>query len=84
RLAGRPYLVCQAGSTQVISDYLRPITSLDNFTFLDVPVETILGDLPNEIAVHPHTDRWMSVESPQRRVVHKWVADVLATKVVTR
>jgi hypothetical protein len=82
RLGGRPYLVCQNGSTQVTADYIlsTKATSMDSFAFLNVDTKQILGDFPNKIAVHPHTDRWLLSHSETRQKVWDWVSHVLDSR----
>lgn len=77
RLKGRPVLVCQNGSTRAIEEYLAGQLSSADFTFLAVPVHKIFGKFPNELAVHPHTDRWLLKDSPERRLVWDWAEEVL-------
>jgi hypothetical protein len=75
RLDGRPQLICQAPSTREIREYLQPHAGLGEFSFLDVPV-TELFDIPEGKVIHPHTDLWMSKDSPQRRRAREWLANV--------
>ena len=77
RLNGRPSLICQSGGTKQIADYLRPIVPLESLTFVNVNTRKILGDFPNNIAVHPHTDRWLVKNSDERRKVWAWVQQVV-------
>lgn len=78
RLAGRPVLVCQNGGTHPIRDYLAGRVSLAGFTFLDVHVRDIFRTFPNDVAIHPHTDRWLLEDSPDRRQVWAWVDRVVS------
>lgn len=80
RLNGRPVLVCQNGSTDNIRQYLEPRTSLDRFTFLGVDVPRILGEFPNETAIHPHNDRWLLKPSGERQQVWKWIDAVVGER----
>lgn len=77
RLKGRPVLICQNEATSTIKEYLRPIISLDEFTFVDVNTTRILGKFPNNTAIHPHTDRWLVKDSAERRRVWAWVNHTL-------
>lgn len=77
RLDGRPCLVCQNESTQDIQDYLGDRMPLGSFTFLDVPVADIFPDMPNDMVIHPHTDRWLLKGSAKRDVAWAWVNDVV-------
>ncbi|MEN9021900.1 MAG: hypothetical protein GWQ05_18515 [Verrucomicrobiaceae bacterium] len=77
RLQGRPVLVCQAGDTVDIRQYLQPRADLGAVTFLDVPVRAIFPSFPNSVAIHPHTDRWLLIPSPARLSVRAWVDRVL-------
>jgi len=72
RIGDRPVLVSQNGSAAKTREYLEEVIPVENFTFLDVPVPAIFGDFPNEIAIHPHTDRWLLKESPARNTVREW------------
>lgn len=78
RLGDRPLLVCQNGGTQAIQNYLRAQIPLDSVTFVDVDTAAILGPFPNNIAIHPHNDGWLLVDSPQRRSVWAWVDRVVS------
>lgn len=80
RVNGRPYMVCQNGSTDAIRDFLSTPSRIDlsTFTFVDVDTKNILGDFPNEVAIHPHNDRWLLKPSDQRSKVWRWVNSVLA------
>ena len=77
RLQGRPVLVCQAGDTVDIRQYLQSRADLGAVTFLDVPVRAIFPSFPNSVAIHPHTDRWLLIPSPARLSVRAWVERVL-------
>jgi hypothetical protein len=76
RLQGRPVLICQNGGTSDVEEYLSDYINLANFTFLDVPVTKIFPQIPNDLTIHPHTDRWMFVDSRERRQVWKWMEKV--------
>ena len=78
RLQGRPVLICQQGSTRDIRDYLEPRVTLKSFTFLDVSVGKIFPCFPNSLAIHPHTDRWLLLESPERVALRAWLDQVLS------
>jgi hypothetical protein len=77
RIGNRPVLICQNRSTAAIEAYLEGRALLDNFKFLAVPVTDILGDFPNEVAIHQHTDRWLLRDSPARRAAWAWLAATL-------
>lgn len=79
-IKGRPYLVCQNGSTKSIEEYLKSVDveGLNNFSFIDFDTKQILGEFPNKLAIHPHTDRWLLKPSVQRDNVRRWVDNVLA------
>lgn len=77
RLKGRPVLICQHGGTREIEKYLAGRLSLAEFTFLNVRVDEIFAEFPNELAIHPHTDRWLLKSSPQQKQVWAWVENVL-------
>jgi len=80
RLKGRPVLICQNGVTQNVNDYLADYKNLAKFTFIDVPIKEIFPQIPNALIVHPHTDRWMFVDSKERRQVWKWMENVQKRK----
>ena len=77
RLRGRSVLICQGNSAKDIREYLRPHVDLAAFTFLDVPVGKIFPSFPNSLAIHPHTDRWLLLESPERVALRAWLDEVL-------
>jgi hypothetical protein len=87
RLNGRPILVCQNGGdrelTITLEDYLASRVPPTDFTLVKVNVSAILGDFPNDIAPHPHTDRWLLKDSPERRVVWRWMEQALQTSPTT-
>ncbi len=76
RLNGRPVLICQNGGTRDVEDYLSDYKNLAIFTFLDVPVTKIFPQIPNALVMHSHTDRWMFVDSRERRQAWKWMEKV--------
>lgn len=78
RIGDRPVLVSQNRTAEATRAYLEGIVPLENFTFLDVPVAGIFGEFPNEIAVHPHTDRWLLKESKERDRVRAWFEKAVA------
>jgi len=80
RLKGRPVLICQNGGTQDSKEYLTDYKNLAEFTFLDVPVTKIFPQIPNDLIIHPHTDRWMFVDSKERREVWEWMEKVSQLK----
>lgn len=77
RLNGRPVLVCQEVSSKVTADYLKPLIAAETFTFLDVDMGKIFAKFPNDLAVHPHNDRWLLKDSPERKKVWEWVDGVI-------
>ena len=78
RIEGRPTLICHMDSTKQTADYLEATgADLSSFTFLSVPTKEIQGEFPNRWAKHPHNDRWLLKDSPQRRVAWKWVRETL-------
>lgn len=79
RIGDRPFLVCQNPNPERTIDFLRSRISIDSFGFLAVNTHSILGEFPNQIAVHPHTDRCLNVDSEARRRVWRWFARVTGT-----
>jgi hypothetical protein len=76
RLQGRPVLICQNGGTREVEEYLSDYKKLAEFTFLGVPVKEIFPQIPNTLMIHPHTDRWMFVDSEARRQAWNWMEKV--------
>jgi hypothetical protein len=82
RLKGRPILVCQnieAPGMDNLETYLTSHLPTDEFTLVKVHVGDILGPFPNKFSKHPHTDRWLLKDSPERRIVWQWLKRVLQT-----
>jgi hypothetical protein len=77
RLNGRPQLICSALGTEKTRRYLEKHIRLDHIQFLDIPVSEMFA-IPEERIVHPHTDLWMHLESPQRRQAREWLRTVIA------
>ena len=78
RVGGRPFLVSQNGSTSIVEDFIHSIlANSDNFTFSDVSVGEILGELPNDIAKTTHTDAWLVKPSVYRERTWQWINGVL-------
>ncbi|MBN2449551.1 MAG: hypothetical protein JXR77_04140 [Lentisphaeria bacterium] len=77
RLHGRPVLVCNAGLTPAMKEYLEPHQDLARFAFLDIPVSRIFR-IPEGKVIHPHTDLWMCKDSPSRRQAREWLDEALA------
>lgn len=74
RVSGRPYLVSQQGETQTIRDFVTAtISGAENFEFVTVDAQAILGSFPNEVAKSSHTDRWLLKPSGQRKHVWQWI-----------
>lgn len=80
RLNGRPVLICQNGGIRKINEYLDDYKDLADFTFLDVPVRKIFPEIPNPLFIHPHTDRWLFVDSRERRKAWRWMEKTLQSK----
>lgn len=78
RIGGRPVLVSQNRDAGGTREFLGERISLENFVFLDAPVQEIFGEFPNEIAIHPHTDRWLFRESRERDRVRAWFRETVA------
>ena len=81
RLQGRPVLICQNGGTRDIEEHLADYKNLAEFTFLNVPVKKMFPQIPNELMIHPHTDRWLFVDSKERKQVWKWMKKVQERKI---
>jgi hypothetical protein len=76
RLKGRPALVMFNGNTAAVRRFVGHCVPVEEFSFLEVDVERILERSPRLNGIHPHTDRWLLEDSPERRAVWKWVAQV--------
>jgi hypothetical protein len=76
RLGGRPLLVCQAGAeTRRFIDALAP----SGVTYLTVDMRTHLGTFPNDLAQHPHNDRWPLRDGPATAAARAWFDRIIAT-----
>ena len=77
RLGGRPLLVCQAGAeTRRFIDALAP----SGVTYLTVDMRTHFGTFPNDLAQHPHNDRWPLRDGDATTIARGWFERVTATK----
>lgn len=76
RTAAKQVLIVQQPDTREIQDYLGKIgKSLDflkHFTFLDVPMEKLF-QIPNDVFVHPHTDKWLLFDNEFSAFVRNWI-----------
>ena len=72
RLAGRPQLICSTLGTDETRAYLAKHISLDNITFLDVPMNELFN-IPDGKIIHPHTDLWMHIDSAYRQEARGWL-----------
>ena len=69
RLAGRPLLVSQAGAqTRRFIDALAP----SGVTYLTVDMAAHFGTFPNELAKHPHNDRWPMRDGEATQAARAW------------
>lgn len=69
RLAGRPLLVSQAGAqTRRFIDALAP----SGVTYLTVDMAAHFGTFPNELAKHPHNDRWPMRDGAATQAARAW------------
>jgi hypothetical protein len=76
RLQGRPLLVSQAGAqTRRFIDALAP----SGVTYLTVDMAAHFGAFPNELAKHPHNDRWPLRDGPATASARAWFDRVTAT-----
>jgi len=66
--------------TGEIANYLTDYKSLAEFVLLDILVKKIFPQIPNALMIHPHTDRWLFVDSRERRQVGKWMEKVIQSK----
>ena len=76
RLAGRPLLVSQAGAqTRRFIDTLAP----SGVTYLTVDMAAYFGTFPNELAKHPHNDRWPLRDGDATSAARTWFERLTAT-----
>jgi hypothetical protein len=76
RLQGRPLLVSQAGAqTRRFIDALAP----SGVTYLTVDMAAHFGAFPNELAKHPHNDRWPLRDGDATITARAWFERVTAT-----
>ena len=81
RVGGRPYLVSQNGQGSATMDYIQSVLSKSsNFQLNSVNTKEALGAFPNDVAKHPHTDRWLSKPSSYRETTWSWMSDVVARR----
>ena len=75
RLAGRPLLVSQAGA-----ETKKFITSVapSGVTYLTVDMGAHFGAFPNELAKHPHNDRWPLRDGEATTIARGWFERVTA------
>ena len=75
RLAGRPLLVSQAGA-----ETKKFITSVapSGVTYLTVDMRAHFGAFPNELAKHPHNDRWPLRAGDATTIARAWFERVTA------
>jgi hypothetical protein len=77
RLQGRPLLVSQASAqTRRFIDALAP----SGVTCLTVDMGAHFGTFPNELAKHPHNDRWPLRDGDATRTARAWFERVTATE----
>ena len=75
RLQGRPLLVSQAGAqTRRFIDALAP----SGVTYLTVDMAAHFGTFPNELAKHPHNDRWPLRDGDATSTARAWFERVTA------
>ena len=77
RLAGRPLLVTQAGAeTKKFIASVAPT----NVEFLNVDMAAHFGTFHNELAKHPHNDRWPLRDGPATASARTWFDRVTAAE----
>ena len=81
RLQGRPLLVSQAGAqTRRFIDALAP----SGVTYLTVDMAAHFGTFPNELAKHPHNDRWPLRDGDATSTARAWFERVTASDKPTK
>ena len=76
RLAGRPLLVTQAGAeTKKFIASVAP----SGVTYLTVDMAAHFGTFPNELAKHPHNDRWPLRDGDATSTARAWFERVTAS-----
>ncbi len=74
RVAGRPYLVCESDDIEPTRRFVQAVLGKENtITFLKVDTQAIFGKFPNDVAKHPHTDRWLLLPSKYRTQAWEWM-----------
>lgn len=76
RVRGRPVLITSNGYSRQIRDFLDTQPLARGFQLLDVDTAAIVAGTPSLKVCHPHTDRWLLVDSPARAATWRWVAGV--------
>ena len=80
RLHGRPVLISQAnetGGTPMIERYLGDRQRLAKFTYLGFTMKALFPQIPNSLFLDSHTDRWLLVDSKERRQARQWLAETI-------
>ncbi|MEM7392184.1 MAG: hypothetical protein AAF492_07520 [Verrucomicrobiota bacterium] len=74
RVNGRPYMVRGNGGRSDTERFVKSVLPQhDNFYFYDVDVRTIFPSIPNDLVIHPHTDRWLFPPSVYRDNAWRWM-----------
>jgi len=78
RLQGRPVLISQAYPGDETRRFVERIAS-QNVDYLTVDMGAHFGTFPNELAKHPHNDRWPLRDGDATTTARAWFERVTAT-----
>jgi len=74
RVKGRPYMVRGRGGKSDTEVFIKSVLPVhDNFYFYEIDMRAIFPTIPNELVMHPHTDRWLLMPSIYRDNAWKWM-----------
>jgi len=78
RVKGRPYMVRGRGGKSDTEVFVKSVLPVhDNFYFYEIDMRAVFPTIPNELVIHPHTDRWLLVPSRYRDNAWKWMNMVM-------
>ena len=84
RLQGRPLLVTQGDGAATVQPFLTTQLSASTWTYADVDMKSLYGKFPNELAKHPHNDRWPLRDCAPTSVARTWFERVTAADKPTK
>ncbi len=72
RLQGRPLLVTQGDGATTVQPFLTTQLRASTWTYADVDMKSLYGKFPNELAKHPHNDRWPLRDGEATTIARGW------------